>query len=243
MDFTSTIHVSGYYAIVVPLRSQDNLLSITDPLSYDVWICLLICIPTFVGVMCLMNYLYSGSTDWETSGSFVLRNALSEHINRLPDKEDYQKVLVATWAWVTLVLVTAYAGNLTAIITTPALNIPFTSAESMIRQTQIKWAVWDKSLFARYANGKPHGTLLKKLVGQAIPLSKDDKWADNCYTSEAKKSGNVAAICDITSAKFVVSSDFSKTGSCNYYLTYDKVLASGNVLAFQVSSLVISLSL
>ena len=243
VDFTSTIHVSGYYATVVPLKFQDNLLSLTDPLSQYVWICFLISIPTMVGFMCMANYVFTGCSDWEASLSFVLRNALSEHINMLPDKHMYQRLLIAIWSWVTLVIITAYAGNLTAIITTPALNIPFTNAEAMLRQTQIKWAVWDKSLFARYANERPQENLLKKLVTGAIPLSKDDQWADNCYTTQAKESGNIAAICDITSAKFVVSSDFSKTGTCNYYLTTDKVLASGNVLAFQVREMWIYLAL
>lgn len=236
VDFTSSVHVSGYYAIVVPLGFQDNLLSITEPLSYNVWICFLLSIPTFVGVMCLTNYLYSGgSADCEASVSFVLRNALSEHIKRLPDKHLYQKLMIIVWSWMTFILITAYAGNLTAFITTPALNIPFTSAEGMLRQTQIKWAAWDKSMFARYANGKPPGTTLKMLIENALLLSKDDKWADSCYTSKAKEAGNIAAICDVTSAKFVVSSDYSKSGKCNYYLTDDKVLAAGLHLVFQVS--------
>lgn len=226
----------GYYTIIFPLKRQNNLLSITDPLSFDVWVCLLMSIPTFLGVMCFTNYIYGGSPNWEASWSFVLRNVVSEHMSRLklPDKHLYQKLLIALWSWMTLVLITAYSGNLTAIITTPALKIPFTSADGMIRQTQIKWAAWDNSLFSKYANGRPHGTLLSNLIQQALLMSLKAPDRENCYTSKLRESGDIASICDVTEARFLASRDYGKTGQCNYYLTDDKFLAADNFLAFQV---------
>ena len=115
----------------------DNLLSLAEPFSSTVWICFLTCIPTFFGVMCLLNYIYGGSGNWEAASGFVLRSALSEHMETKLDKHMYQKILVIVWAWTTLIIITAYTENLIAIITRPKLSMPFESAYEMIKQNKI----------------------------------------------------------------------------------------------------------
>ena len=49
--------------------------------------------------------------------------------------------------------------------------------------------------------------------------------------------GGYAAICDISVAKKIITEVFSKDGTCNYYLTYDRMLASDNVLAIQACNI------
>ena len=221
----------AYFTIIVPLRFQDNLLSITDPLSYKVWICFLICIPAYIVAISLMNYLYSGSTNWEGAASSVIRGALSERKSILPPKHLYQKLLVLVWSWMMLVLISAYKGNLLAIITKPTMNTPFTIAEGMVEQTEIKWGFENGGLFSAYAKSMSPGTTLRKIYDHAITSSASSY---NCW-SIVKNSGNFAVICDISDASSLMANDFSKTGSCNYYLTKDRILATDSALAFPVS--------
>ena len=49
-----------------------------------------------------------------------------------------------------------------------------------------------------------------------------------------KETGNVATIADITTAECIIANDYSNMGTCNYYLTDDKILAADSALAFQV---------
>ena len=219
----------AYYTVVVPLRFQDNLLSITEPLSLKVWICFLVSIPIYTGAIILMNYVYSGSTQWEATASSVIRSALSERRNRLPPKHLYQKVLVLFWSWMMFVLISAYKGNLLALITKPTLNTPFTNAEDMVDQTRIKWGYNEAGLFPEYAKSKLPGTALRKIYERAITSST----SSYCQPVE-KESGNVATIADITTAECIIANDYSNMGTCNYYLTDDKILAADSALAFQV---------
>ena len=124
----------AYYTIIVPMRFHDNLLSITEPLSLQVWICFLISIPVFILVLISMNYVYTGSTNWEAEASFIIRGALSEHKNTFvkPPKHLYQRFLILVWTLMMVVLISAYEGNLLALITRPTLNTPFTNAEDMV---------------------------------------------------------------------------------------------------------------
>ena len=100
VDFTTTIGIMGYYTITVPLRLHENLLSITEPLSFHVWICFLISIPIYSVTMISMNYVYGGSTNWETDASFIIRCALSEHMSTyfVPPKHLYKRFLVLVWS-------------------------------------------------------------------------------------------------------------------------------------------------
>ena len=230
VEFSSPIGVMAYYTVIVPLRHQDNLWSIIDPLSRSVWICFLTCIPLYIVAMSFMNYHYSGVFDWESVAGSIIRGVLSERRNRSPPKHIYQKLLVLIWSWTMLVLISAYKGNLLAIITKPSMNVPFLNVESMVEQTQMKWGFNSGVLFRRYAKSRPPGTTLRKIYEQAMTVSTHPY----CH-SVLKKLGNNAAICDISGARAVIANDFSKTGTCNYFLTEDKILAIDSALAFSVS--------
>ena len=81
----------------------------------------------------------------------------------------------------------------------------------------------------------PSNYLMSKLFERAIFISKENEiWPDNCFTASTKESRRVAAICDVTSARAVLAKDYSETGKCNFYLTQDKFISSGSVMALQV---------
>ena len=218
-----------YYTIIVPLKFQDNLLSITDPLSLEVWICFLICIPGYILAIILMNYLYSGQTKWEATASSVIRSALSERksSNVKPPKHMYQKLLILMWSWMMVVLISAYKANLLAMITRPSLNTPFRNVEGMVEQTKIQWGFRQDDLFSSYAKRLAPEKALRRVY--------EEKATTFTNFNEVKESGDTAFIIDISAALSVMATEFSKSGTCNYFLTEDKILSTDSALAFQVN--------
>ena len=180
--------------------------------------------------MILMNYLYEGFGNWEAVASFVIRGALSENKSTYikPPKHMYQKLLVLVWSWMMVVLISAYQGNLLAIITKPKMSIPFTSANGMVQQTQMKWSLGSyDTFFSSYAKSHPPGTTVRQMHDRAIRCSEDcAKKVNPRYN---------AHINDITQSMKTIANDFTETGTCNYYLTQDRILATDSVLALPVS--------
>ena len=178
----------------------------------------------------VLNYIYIGSTNWEGSASSVIRSAFSERKSTTfkSPRHSYQKLLLIMWSWMMVVLTSAYKGNLLAMITRPTMKTPFSDAAGMEEQTQIKWAMWEEdALLNSYAKTKPPGTLFKRIIDQAI------KCFDS-YCNDEKQFGDVALVSDITSLMYIMENDFSTTGTCSYYLTQDKIMATDSALAFPV---------
>ena len=55
-----------------------------------------------------------------------------------------------------VILISAYKGNLLAMITKPLMNAPFTNADEMVQQSGMKWGIWEKEAeFTRVATSRP----------------------------------------------------------------------------------------
>ena len=104
------------------------------------------------------------------------------------------------------------------------------NAEGMVGQTDIKWQ-FHGGLFSSYAKKLDPERVLRKVYdkGTFIPSASYNKQV----RKEVLRQGN-ALICDITQAMEILADTFSETGTCNYILTEDKILASDSALAFQV---------
>ena len=121
------------------------------------------------------------------------------------------------------------------MITKPAMNTPFTDAKGMVEQDQMKWG-WDfgdDGLFALFAKSQAPGTTLRRIYDEGILTSSNSLHCN----SIVEKSRYIAAICDISGAIYVTANDFSKTGTCNYYLTENRIFATDQALAYPVSKL------
>ena len=184
--------------------------------------------------MTSMNYLNSRSANWEKTITFVIRVIFSENRGNLPPKHLYQKLLVQVWSWMTFVLILGYLCNLRALLTKPLMKIPFTDSEGMVQQAEMKWGFIQGGQFSYYAQSEDAGPTLRKIYDQAM----SDKTAFNkSFSCHKIVDGGYAAICDISVAKKIITEVFSKDGTCNYYLTYDRMLASDNVLAIQACNI------
>ena len=184
--------------------------------------------------MISMNYLYSRSANWENTITFVIRVIFSENKGNLPPKHVYQQLLVQVWSLMTFVLILGYLCNLRALLTKPLMKIPFTDSEGMVQQTEMKWGFIQGGQFSDYAQSEDAGPTLRKIYDQAM----SDKTAFNkSFSCHKIVDGGYAAICDISVAKKIITEVFGKDGTCNYYLTYDRMLASDNVLAIQACNI------
>ena len=62
-----------HHTIVVPAKPRDNFWSFLHPLTYQVWIGILISAPLFSLAMALTNRIFYKHMDWENVVAFVLR--------------------------------------------------------------------------------------------------------------------------------------------------------------------------
>ena len=239
------------YEIIIPLNVASDVWSFVRPHDYEVWICFLASVPILILTFLLGDYLVYPAINLDTWASFVFRNALSEVcltskqlVEQLPGKKLYlyQQLLMSVWVWSCFLLIMAYAGNLTAMIARPKLDMKFNKPEDLLHQDEIKLLVEDGIGAIEYMSQAPTGSTLRRLIGKTEVIYYDyldpEEKVENCFTSTDRYTGNknYAAICDIDSIKSRLSADFSKTGQCNWYTTQKSLFHSSHVMVFQVSN-------
>ena len=231
VDFSSPV-LHSYYTIVVPLQHKSKMWYFATPFAYHVWLFIIISIPTYIAIMGLAEYMYTGLADWDKICGFVLRNAFSEQnsISIINHIQVYQKILITVWLWSVLVLVQAYAGSLTAILAKPIFQEPINSLDELLIQNEVPW-VMEKGVWVEYlASTAVSGSAMKQLYDRATfmsPLSPQERGMYGCYTAKIKQERKkFASLCDKGSIMAMISQDFSKTGKCNFYRTEDKLFTS-----------------
>ena len=190
--------------------------------------------------MALADYLRRVETEWATLVGFVLRNILSENMGKMPEKYNHQKFLTCIWMLTSFVLVMAYAGNLTAMIATPNLDMKFNKPEDLLYQQEITLVVEEEIGVLEYMRKSPPGSTMSRLLEKTEVFEFDDdapeEWMENCFTTTDRYIGNYdyGAVCDIDSIKIRMSNDFSENGQCNWYKTKKSLFEVPAVMVFQV---------
>ena len=151
-------------------------------------------------------------------------------------------LLIAVWIGACFILIKSYAGNLTAMIARPKLDMKFNKPEDFLYQDYIKLVLEGGTGAVEYMRQSPSGSTLRKLMEKTKIYGSDDldpgEHEDDCFTNTDRFTKNYAAICDIDTIKSRLSADFSETGQCNFYTTQNSPFQNpvGNVMAFQVSN-------
>ena len=179
-------------------------------------------------------YIFYGKVKWGNLAGFATRIAMVEAVMKpLPsDARSYQKILVVSWTLPMLIIATIYAGNMTALIAKPTLEIPIKDAEDLVNQNKISWTLLKGSILSHFFKKMAPGTMQRKLYDQAEALTKHD-----CLTARNEpfwKSGKYAMPCTGISVMSLMQFDYSQTGICNYYKTPDIFAKVNFALAFQV---------
>ena len=226
----------------MPLKQKSKMWHIADPFTYHVWLTIFLSGPLYLAAMGLIDYFYYGSADWGQLCGFILRNALSEQNSGLPkNTKIFQKILIITWLWSVLVLVQAYAGNLTAMLAKPSLQNPIRTLEELLGQNKISWVIEKGTVVDYFTSTAAPGTVMNKLSERATimsPLTPQERMMYGCYTSKLIEGRRFASLCDKGSLRTLLAQDFSETGTCNFYLLKDKLLTSkSSLLAVQVAGM------
>ena len=234
VEFTSAI-TTGYMSVIVPITIENNIWSFVNPLEFDVWILWIISIPIFILAMGVADYIATRVIDWETLVGYVLRNVLTEHAKRIPDKESYQKMFVIVWTFSSFVLVMAFCGNLTAMITRPKVEMKINSFEDFLHQDDISLVVPDGYIsneeLDQYPADSPKRRALEK--AQMMPLT--GYWPTDCFNNDTYHTKKHASYCDIQSILSIFMKDINKNGKCNWYEMKHEGLKTKLVgMAFQV---------
>ena len=235
VDFSSLVSEESY-SIVIPLEIQNDIWSFANPFNFEVWIFSLASIPIFILSIGLAEYLASGTITWDTWIGFVLRNVLSECSPKMPDKKDYQKFFVFIWTFSSFVLVMAYAGNLTAMITRPKMERKFETLEDFLYQDEMALVVEDGLGVIENMKQSPPDSVYNKLIhkAEAMDTTNYNEWPSGCFNPGTHVSKKHASICDIHSTNAHISDDYSANGKCNRYTTKTKFFDVPIVMAFQV---------
>ena len=150
--------------------------------------------------------------------------------------------LISIWIGACFLLIKSYAGNLTAIIAKPKLDMKFNMPEDFLNQDEIQMVI-EKGIGAiEYMRQSPTNSTMRRLIEKTKIYAEDDldpeEIIEDCFTNTDRFIKNYAAICDIDTIKSRLSADFSKTGQCNFYTTQNSPFQNpvGNVMAFQVSN-------
>ena len=170
VDFSRPISW-GFHAVVMPLTKKSNMWYIVEPFHYQVWILLMTSIPIYLVTMGLADYFYRGFADWDALSGFVIRNVLSEQNFRHPTQaRAYQKLLVIIWGFAMLVLVQAYAGNLTAMLAKPKLQAPIRTLEELLGRDDTEWVVPKGDGKESYLSTATSGTLINRLYQRTTAM-------------------------------------------------------------------------
>ena len=232
-------YVHGYNAVIVPLETGLNIWYFTDPFTNTLWLLMVASIPFYIIAMGLAHYFYNGSADWDTLSGFVIRNALSEQTSTIPDQsKTYHKILIITWLGFTLVLVYAYAGSLTAMLSKPKFQLPIKTLDELVRQNEISWVIEQGStaeFHMRTALSGSTMSFLHKQAGLVPHLTPREIAKYGCPTAKLREKGSFASFCEIHLIWLMIAKDFSATGKCNYYLIEERLISSMRGAAFQVN--------
>ena len=180
---------------------------------------------------------YGGVLGWETLVGFVLRVAMIDD-GRYPFKifnessNNPIRMLGIIWIWACFVLLYAYSGNLTAMLTRSILTKPINSIEDLLNQTDFKWSLVDDGHdLVEYLKVSESLRPLFDLAGKDV----EPDFSSYCwYNKEERDSGTHVTICDYQSIRLEKSIDYSETGKCNFYNIDETFFVTPQVMAFQV---------
>merc|ERR1712117_976586 len=137
--------------------------------------------------MAVTNYLKGVKIDWAPLVGFVLRNILSENMSKIPDKYNHQKILTCIWMLGSFILVMCYAGNLTAMISTPNLDLKFSRPVDLLHQDEITLIIEDGIGAIEFMSQSPPGSMMSMLLKKAEVFGHDDlapgEYWEDCFTT------------------------------------------------------------
>ena len=227
-------------AFIIPLTKQNDIWSFIHPYTFNVWICVILSVPSTAIAWMLINFLITGKTNYSSVLGFLMRNILVDHGGQIPNSKAYEKALVFGWVWFAFILTCVYAGNLMALITRPTIDMPIWEPESILEQDEILWVMEDETVNVDYVRRQSLNDTLhakwRKIYDRVELLNPSLLGGvSGCFSKETMLSGRHASLCDDNSIKYHLHREFTKKGQCDWYVSKWFTLESTNlVLVFPV---------
>ena len=229
-------------AFIIPLTKQNDIWSFIHPYTFNVWICVILSVPSTALAWILINFLITGKTNYSSVVGFLMRNILVDHGGQIPNSKAYEKALVFGWVWFSFIFTCVYAGNLMALITRPTIDMPIEKPESILDQDEVSWVMEDETVNVDYVRRQSLDSVhakWRKIYDRVELLDPATMGGlSGCFSKETMLSGRHASLCDDNSIKYHLHREFTKKGQCDWYVSKWFTLESTNlVLVFPVRNM------
>ncbi|XP_064610176.1 glutamate receptor-like [Liolophura sinensis] len=153
IDFTKPFMSLGISIMVKrPEDQEPNVFSFMDPLSYEIWMCIIF---AYIGVSVVLFLVsrfspYEWHVDDESgiSNDFTISNSLWFSLGafmqqgcEISPRSISGRIVGSVWWFFTLIVISSYTANLAAFLTVERMSSPIESAEDLAKQTEIQYGI------------------------------------------------------------------------------------------------------
>ncbi|XP_078322835.1 glutamate receptor-like [Crassostrea virginica] len=150
VDFTKPYMSLGISIMIKkPANEGAHIFSFMDPLSSEIWMCILF---AYVGVSVVLFLVSRFSpSEWKVdekniSNDFTISNSLWYSLGAfmqqgcdISPKAISGRIVGSVWWFFTLIIISSYTANLAAFLTVDRMNTPISSVEDLAKQTKIQY--------------------------------------------------------------------------------------------------------
>ncbi|XP_052791388.1 glutamate receptor-like isoform X2 [Mya arenaria] len=153
VDFTKPFMSLGISIMIKKTAvKKASVFSFMDPLSYEIWMCILF---AYIGVSVVLFLVSRFSpTEWHVeegtiiSNDFTISNSLWYSLGAfmqqgcdISPRSISGRIVGSVWWFFTLIIISSYTANLAAFLTVERMLTPIESAEDLAKQTKIQYGV------------------------------------------------------------------------------------------------------
>ncbi|XP_055342806.1 glutamate receptor-like isoform X2 [Paramacrobiotus metropolitanus] len=157
VDFTKPFMTVGIGIMIKkPLKTKPGVFSFMEPLSYDIWICVIF---AYIGVSVVLFLVSRFSPyEWHIEETFngpVVVNEFSmyntlwfslgafmQQGGHIYPRSISGRLAGSVWWFFTLIIISSYTANLAAFLTVERLSTPIKSADDLSKQQQIEYGMY-----------------------------------------------------------------------------------------------------
>ncbi|XP_069191782.1 probable glutamate receptor [Procambarus clarkii] len=228
VDFTETVFIDYWRILGARGRPQVDPWGFLFPLEPLVWAAILVALLVLPLAVFLMSFYLSGNTsaqgNWLLVNFDFIRMLLQQDIMG-PADWWWERVVLAVWGLVTVVLTQSYAGNLMALLAVRHIPQPYQSRQQVLDDPSVT-IIWLKgSAIEDILHSAESGIYREMAMAE-----KTGRLIYSAHAEHAKlintvvRRGDHVIIIINTSLKSHIAQDFTKTGGCSFYSSREEFL-------------------
>ncbi|KAL8574342.1 hypothetical protein ACOMHN_059138 [Nucella lapillus] len=162
VDFTKPFMSLGISIMIKrPINHKAHVFSFMDPLSYEIWMCIVF---AYIGVSVVLFLVSRFSpNEWHLSGEHAITNdfsisnslwfslgAFMQQGCDISPRSMSGRIVGSVWWFFTLIIISSYTANLAAFLTVERMLTPIDSAEDLAKQTDIQYGTIESGSTASF---------------------------------------------------------------------------------------------